>query len=113
MELLPVARQALVAGVYSCWDSCITYLLATAYFRFVSNEWFWLAFIGYVTQILCVALVWLLPESPKFLIEQNRLDEAEAAFNQISWFGRKKFDPMELNDINTGVRRSTVANAQK
>ena len=89
MELLPVARQALVAGVYSCWDSCITYLLATAYFRFVSKDWFWLAFFGYVTQIFCVVLVWLLPESPKFLIEQNRLDEAEAAFNRISWFGRK------------------------
>ena len=108
MELLPVARQALIAGIYSCWDSCITYLLATLYFRYVSTYWTYLALIGYVTQILCVALVWFLPESPKFLIEQNRLDEAEAAFNRIAWFGRSRFDPIELNGINNGVRRSTV-----
>ena len=69
MELLPITRQALIAGIYSCWDSCITYILATAYFKFISKDWFWLALIGYVTQILCVALVWFVPESPKFLIE--------------------------------------------
>ena len=48
MELLPVSRQAVSAAVYSSWDSCFTYLIATAYFVYISTDWFWLGFFGWL-----------------------------------------------------------------
>ena len=104
MELTPESRQVIVAGVYSCWDSCLTILIATLYFRFISDEWLWEALFGYVLQVICVILVWFLPESPKFLIELNRLDEAEIAMLRIAWFGGTEFNPFELDDIDNGNR---------
>ena len=104
MELTPESRQVIVAGVYSCWDSCLTILFATLYFRFVSDQWIWEALFGYILQVICVLLVWLLPESPKFLVELNRLDEAEVSMRRIAWFGGTEFDPFELDEIENGNR---------
>ena len=104
MELTPEDKQVYVAGIYSCWDSCLTILIATLYFRFVSSQWIWEALFGYILQIICVLLVWLLPESPKFLVELNRLDEAEIAMRRIAWFGGTDFDPLEFEDIDNGNR---------
>ena len=110
MELLPLHRQSLFTSIYSGYDTCLTYLIATIYFRFISNDWFYLALFGYVLQIVSVCVVWFLPESPKLLVELNRLDEAEAAMIRIAWFGGKTFDPMELNDINNGHRTTLIPN---
>ena len=49
-------------------------------------------------------LVWFLPESPKFLIELNRLDDAEVAMRRVAWFGGTEFDPLEFEDIDNGNR---------
>ena len=65
---------------------------------------------GYVQQIICVMLVWFLPESPKLLVELNRFDEAEAAMVRIAKFGGTEFDPVALNEINNGVRNSMKMN---
>ena len=104
MELTPESRQVIVAGIYSCWDSCLTILLATLYFRFVSTHWFWEGLFGYILQVICVLLVWFLPESPKFLVELNRLDDAEVSMRRIAWFGGTEFDPFELDEIENGNR---------
>ena len=61
---------------------------------------------------MCVCLVWFLPESPKLLLELNRLDEAEAAMIRIAWFNGTKFDPFELSNLNTGIR-SPVASRRE
>ena len=113
MELLPLHRQAIIAAIYASWDSSITYLLVTIYFVYVSNHWFPLTFFGYVLQAICACLVWLLPESPKLLVELNRFDEAERALRRIAWFGGTEFDPMSLNDINNGARQSIRAVADE
>ena len=110
MELLPLRRQSLFTSIYSGYDTCLTYLIATIYFRFISNHWFYLAAFGYFLQIISVSLVWFLPESPKILVELNRLDEAELAMIRIAWFGGKDFDPMDLNDINNGARTTLIPN---
>ena len=43
------------------------------------------------------------PESPKFLIEQNRMEDADAAMTKISWFGGTSYNPLELRNIIDGV----------
>ena len=110
MELLPARRQSTFTSIYSSWDTCLTYLIATLYFRFVSDHWFYLAMFGYILQIICVGFVWFMPESPKLLVELNRLDEAEAAMIRIAWFGGTTFDPFDLNEINNGFRTTMHAN---
>ena len=112
MEFLPEKQQALYASIYSSYDNCITFLIATIYFRFISKEWVYLALLGYVLQIICVCLVWLLPESPKFLLELNRLDETEAAMIRIAWFTGATFDPFELSELNNDAR-SPLASSQR
>ena len=56
--------------------------------------------------------MWFLPESPKFLLELNRLDDAEAAMIRIAWFNGDSFDPFELSELNTGVR-SPLASSRR
>ena len=47
MEMLPAQRQAFICAVFFNYDSSITYLFTTLYFRYISKDWFWLASIGY------------------------------------------------------------------
>ena len=110
MELLPEKKQTTFTAIYSSYDNCITYLITTIYFRFISDYWIYLGIFGYLLQILCVGFVWFMPESPKILIELNRLDEAEAAFIKVAKIGGTNFDAFDLNEINNGFRTTMHAN---
>ena len=68
---------------------------------------------GYIQQVICVILVWFLPESPKLLVELNRFDEAEAAMVRIAKIGGTQFDPIALNQINNGARSSMQINVNE
>ena len=45
-------------------------MLATFYFWFVSNHWFYFSLIGFVLSTWnCISVTFFLPESPRLLIE--------------------------------------------
>ena len=61
------------------WNNCecLIYPLATIYFWKISTHWIYFCIIGYVLSFWSVVSSFFLPESPRFLIDQQKLDEAE------------------------------------
>lgn len=72
-----------------------TYLFATLYFWMVSKDWYNFAMIGYMLNLLTAVGAFLLPESPRFLLEKGRIDELEETMQMIANFNRKqlRFNP--------------------
>ena len=60
-------------------------LIASLYFIHNENRnWMFVALIGFVMQIIACIGLYFLPESPKFLIEQNRITEAKQCLEYIA-----------------------------
>ena len=56
-------------------------LVASIYFLYSpSRNWETIGLIGFSMQVIATVGLWFLPESPKFLIEQNRITEATDVF---------------------------------
>ena len=56
-------------------------LIASIYFlHSPSRNWETIGLIGFSMQVIATVGLWFLPESPKFLIEQNRITEAIDVF---------------------------------
>lgn len=72
-----------------------TYLFATLYFWKVSKDWYNFAMIGYMLNFLTAVGAFLLPESPRFLLEKGRIEELEETMQMIANFNRKqlRFNP--------------------
>ena len=89
MELVPIRKQAMIGGIYSTLDT-IPYFVAVIYFWGISKYWYYLAAIGYCMEILTAILIWFLPESPRALVDLNRIEEAEIALRKIAWWTNKQ-----------------------
>ena len=66
-ELMPSRCHPLVGSVFSVIDGS-TYLMAVIYYWVISKNWLYYCLVGYAFQIIGVAIVRTLPESPHFLI---------------------------------------------
>ena len=65
-------------------------MIGPIYFWKISNNWIGLFLCGYVQQMISVISALFLPESPRFLIEQNRIDEAHKSFKSIAKWNQIK-----------------------
>ena len=78
-------------------NSSIT-ILSCIYFYLISKYWLWFQLFGWSLNVLTVVCVFLMPESPKFLMTKKRYDECRvvltkmAEVNGIEGPFRKKFD---------------------
>ena len=88
LEMMPKHLQTTVGSVQGVCDSSI-YLFATLYFWKVSKEWYLFASIGYVANFLVAIAAWLLPESPRYLLDKGRIDELEATMTTIAKVNQK------------------------
>lgn len=72
MELMPKKGQALTGTIWFVFEASVV-LWATLYFsQSQSRNWIYCSLVGYCLQIIAFFGSFILPESPKFLIEQNR-----------------------------------------
>ena len=59
-------------------------LFAPLMFWKISKNWIWLFILGYIECIISVVASMFLPESPRFLIELGKIDQAKSSFKMIA-----------------------------
>ena len=83
MELMPKRNQSFYASTYNTFEGAIL-LLATLYFWFVSRHWIYFTLIGFGLSTWNVIAIQFVPESPRLLIELQRLNEAKVCLERIA-----------------------------
>jgi len=91
MELLPKSKQNFYGAFVNTFNVA-GLMLAALYFRFVSKQWTYFCYLSIFMQVVCVVGTCFLPESPRLLIEHQRLDEAEQSLKTIARWGRYNDD---------------------
>ena len=90
MELMPKKAQTPVtSGRFT--EEAFIYVLATLYFWKISKHWFYFVFIGYIWNIISVIGMYWLPESPRYLMNIGKYEEAKKVFQYIAKLNRKEF----------------------
>ena len=91
---MPKYIQTKVGSFWGMSDSA-TYLLATLYFWKLSKDWYNFAMVGYMLNLFTAMAAFVLPESPRYLLEKGRLDELKNTMQIIAKFNKKelRFNP--------------------
>ena len=97
MELMPKNKQTLVGTLWNVGEAMI-YFIATIYFWKVSKNWYFIVLVGYAMQMFSFFGSLLLPESPRLLVELNRIDEAKLNLDIIARWNKKHLS-FYLNDF--------------
>jgi hypothetical protein len=93
MEMLPSSRQVLVGTILHVFNASVG-IIGCLYFWKISKNWLWLEmFAGYLDLVAMIGTIFLMPESPKYLLSKKRYDDAREAINYIAKFGRRKNIP--------------------
>ena len=88
MELMPKKNQTFIGTAWSIGEA-MTYFIATVYFWKVSKDWYNIVALGYFMTLFACFGSFLLPESPRLLIELKRIDEAKLNLDTIArWNGK-------------------------
>jgi hypothetical protein len=52
-------------------------LVLTLYFQLIYSEWVPITIVGIILQVYGTIMMFFIPESPKFLMDQKRIEEVE------------------------------------
>ena len=89
-DLMMRKDKSVCCGLLNAWDT-ITLTVTAIYFLYWNRNWFNLC-LG-MTILGAISHFYMLiyaPESPKWLLVQNRREDAIIAFNKIAEFNRSK-----------------------
>ena len=90
-------------------------LFATLYFALSQRpNWLYCAMIGYVMSLISLFCICFLPESPKFLIEKNRMKEAKQSLEKIASWNNKRlvFNPTDFSESHNTTGSPIKTNQQ-
>lgn len=88
VELVPARRSGPVNISLTSFDSA-TMAIVCLYFLLISKDWFPLCLgMMLLSTVSFLGIVFLLPESPIWLLQQGRVQDAIAAFNRIGKINR-------------------------
>ncbi|XP_075852133.1 organic cation/carnitine transporter 2 isoform X2 [Microcebus murinus] len=95
--------------IFSTLGVCIFYAfgyMVLPLFAYFIRDWRMLLLALTVPGVLCVALWWFIPESPRWLISQGRFEEAEVIIRRAAKINGTAapstiFDPSELQDLSS------------
>ena len=91
MELLPKSAQSFYSAVLNVIAGSVLFF-STLFFRYVSNDWRYFYGLGLALQVINLLCIKFVPESPRALVELQRLDEAESAFKTIARWNKVSLD---------------------
>ena len=83
MEFLPIKSTALATAITLGIDN-LGMLWASLYFLYISRDWQWFFMAGTVVSWFTLAWVCLLPESPQYLINKHKFDEARKVLTTMA-----------------------------
>ena len=87
LELTPSRSQTTVSTVQNI-AATFTVTTNILYFAYVSKNWIWFVFVGFLMQVAQLLTLWLIPESPRQLLASRDQDEAIKALNRIAVINR-------------------------
>ncbi len=68
LELSPYQYQATIGTTLQCFNTVVT-ILSVIYFYYISKNWLWFQIFGCgLNFVVVIAVYFLLPESPKYLL---------------------------------------------
>ena len=79
-----------LAGTIMLVNDVFTLLYATLFYSNVSTEWTYLFYIILTLITLSIVILFKMPESPSFLLENFKYFEAQDAYNHIAKFNGKR-----------------------
>ena len=82
-ESVPKKYVALVGACFGVWDFS-TPLLTSLYFVYISKDWVYLGMFGCGLQFLSMISLFLVQESPYFMISLNRFDQLSKHFGEVA-----------------------------
>jgi hypothetical protein len=89
-DLVETKHKAVASGFLTAFDS-VSMAVIPFYFLSISKNWFNLFFGFTVLSAIChFGMLHFAPDSPKWLLVQNRKHEAINAFNKIAQYNRSK-----------------------
>ncbi|XP_023214691.1 organic cation transporter protein-like isoform X1 [Centruroides sculpturatus] len=105
MELVkPQKRSTSGMCICSTFPFVIALMCLLAY---LSRNWFILSLITSVPLVIFLVIWYFVPESPRWLVAQNRIDEAEVIVQKIAKVNKKKIPP---NFLKTFMASKGIAN---
>lgn len=101
-ELVGNDYKAIYATLFNVSEGLV-FVYNTLYYWKINRHWVYILSVGYAMNWICFLGAFFLPESPVFLINNSRMDEARKSFEFIARINKKelKFDenafPEKLN----------------
>lgn len=86
----------------SPWPTGLPFAMASKTF---ADGWRWLYGIGAVLAVVGILLRSELPESPRWLVGQNRLAQADTVTKKLESYSEKRSGPLPLPDLNAAVEK--------
>jgi hypothetical protein len=105
VELLPERHRDLLGTVILFADSS-TMLLVPLYHRFLSKNWLYFHLVSLALNALAVVFMFMIPESPKYLIGKGRYDRAKASLKVMARINGKLSHQAEIERMD--LRQSEI-----
>lgn len=83
-EIVKEDLMKYVGTAFNFVDS-FTMVVAAIYFKWISKDWIPFMETCFATTVVAAVAVFILPESPKYLLHQGQYKKAKNAFNFIAW----------------------------
>ena len=99
MEFIPMNRRTFVGTFLFVIEALIVLAMVLYYMLSEGRNWLTFTLFGYCFQVYAVFGSMMLPESPKWLIEQKRLDEASSCLETIAKWNNRQLTFNEKNFI--------------
>jgi len=86
------------AGMMICLFFAVA-LMILAGLAYIFNSWFSLALVTSVPFVVLFSYWWFVPESPRWLLSYNRVNEAEVICQQIAKWNKREISPTFVHDF--------------
>lgn len=92
-EIIKTTHSTVICSFYNFFDG-LTMMQASIYFKYISNDWFYLYWYFLSICIIGTVISYLMPESPRYLISIGDFKRARESFEFIAKLnGNKPLDP--------------------